>query len=95
MFVKLSTQHFQIDGLAGTDQSHGPLDHQTLLRWIFSVGLHKRFVLPVVPDINNLRERIASAIATVTPQMLEKVWGEYEYRLDILRATKGAHVEVY
>jgi hypothetical protein len=49
----------------------------------------------VVPDINNLRERIASAIATVTPQMLENVWRKYEYHLDILRATEGAHVEVF
>jgi hypothetical protein len=49
----------------------------------------------VVPDISNLRERIASAIAVVTPQILENVWREHKYRLDILRATKGAHAEVY
>jgi hypothetical protein len=49
----------------------------------------------VVPDNNNLRESIASAIATVTAEMVENVWRDYEYRLDILRDTKSAHVEVY
>jgi len=27
--------------------------------------------------------------------MLENKWREIDYRLDVLRATKGAHVEVY
>jgi len=27
--------------------------------------------------------------------MLENTWAEIDYRLDVLRATKGAHVEVY
>jgi hypothetical protein len=27
--------------------------------------------------------------------MLENTWREIDYRLDVLRATKGAHVEVY
>jgi hypothetical protein len=33
-------------------------------------------------------------IETVTPQMLENTCREIEYRLDILRAMKGVHVEV-
>jgi hypothetical protein len=37
---------------------------------------------------------VVAAIETVTPQMLENTWRENECRLDILRATKGAHVEV-
>jgi hypothetical protein len=27
--------------------------------------------------------------------MLHRIWHELEYRLDVLRATKGAHIEVY
>jgi hypothetical protein len=38
--------------------------------------------------------RIVVAIETITPQMLENTWREIEYLLDILRATKGAHIEV-
>ena len=48
-----------------------------------------------VPDITNLKARIADGIATVTEDMLENTWRETDYRLDVLRATKGAHVEVY
>ena len=48
-----------------------------------------------VPDITNLKARITDGIATVTEHMLENTWRETDYRLDVLRATKGAHVEVY
>ena len=48
-----------------------------------------------VPDITNLKSRITDAFATITEDMFEKTWREIDYRLDVLRATKGAHVEVY
>ena len=48
-----------------------------------------------VPGITNLKTRITDAFATVTEDMLENTWREIDYRLDVLRATKGAHVEVY
>jgi len=47
-----------------------------------------------VPDITNLKARITDAFDTVTEDMLENTWREIDYRLDVLRATKGAHVEV-
>jgi len=47
------------------------------------------------PDITNLKARITDAFATVTEDMLENTWREIDYRLDVLRAAKGAHVEVY
>jgi hypothetical protein len=37
---------------------------------------------------------VVALIEAVTPQMLANIWRETEYRLDILRATKGACVEV-
>ena len=48
-----------------------------------------------VPDITNLKASITDAFATITEDMLENTWRETDYRLDVLRATKGAHVEVY
>jgi len=54
----------------------------------------KVFLTPV-PDITNLKARIADAFATITKDMLENTWREIDYQLDVLRATKGAHVEVY
>jgi hypothetical protein len=34
-------------------------------------------------------------MATVAPNMLQATWNEVEYRLDICRVTKGAHIEIY
>ena len=50
----------------------------------------KVFSTPV-PDITNLKARITDAFATITEDMLENTWREIDYRLDVLRATKGAH----
>ena len=47
------------------------------------------------PDITKLKGRITEAFATITEDMLENTWREIDYRLDVLRATKVAHVEVY
>jgi len=54
----------------------------------------KVFSTPV-PDITNLKARITDAFATITEDLLENTWREIDYRLDVLRATKGAHAEVY
>ena len=53
----------------------------------------KVFSTPV-PDITNLKARKTDAFATVTEDMLENTWTEIDYRLDVLRVTKGAHIEV-
>jgi len=55
---------------------------------------HKVFSTPV-SDITNLKARITDSFATITEDMLENTWRGIDYRLDVLRATKGAHVEVY
>jgi len=54
----------------------------------------KLFSTPV-PDIRNLKARITDAFATITEDMLGNTWREIDCRLDVLRATKGAHIEVY
>jgi hypothetical protein len=43
----------------------------------------------------DLRQRIIEAVELVTPHMLINTWQQLEYRLDISRATAGAHIEVY
>ena len=54
----------------------------------------KVFSTPV-PDITNLKARITDAFAKITEDMLKNMWREIDYRLDVLHATKGAHIEVY
>ena len=46
-------------------------------------------------DLADLRQGIIEAVELITPHMLINTWQELEYRLDICRATKGAHIEVY
>jgi len=43
----------------------------------------------------DLRQRIVEAVELITPHMLINAWQELEFRLDICRATAGAHTEVY
>jgi hypothetical protein len=40
----------------------------------------------------DLRARITAAIAAID-HMLQRVWQELDYRLDVCRVTKGAHIE--
>lgn len=48
-----------------------------------------------IRDLNHLRNRINEAMTTVNKDMLTNVWAELDYRLDICRATNGAHIEIY
>jgi hypothetical protein len=44
-------------------------------------------------DIDDLKRRITEAVAAVTCDMLRRVWEELDYRCDICRVTRGAHIE--
>jgi hypothetical protein len=48
-----------------------------------------------INDLQHLKARTRDAVATVTPNMLQATWNEVQYRLDICRATKEAHTEIY
>jgi hypothetical protein len=83
-------------GLGMMDQFCGLCAHPILRHLISSCGdtLRTLFTKTPVTSLDELKLRIVAAIETVTPHMLENTCREIEYRLDILRATKGAHVEV-
>jgi hypothetical protein len=44
-------------------------------------------------DLPQLRQRIVEAVAAIDSQMLQRVWQELDYRIDICRFTKGGHIE--
>jgi len=46
-------------------------------------------------DITNFKARIIDDFAIITEDMLKNTRREIDYGLYVLRATKGAHVEVY
>jgi hypothetical protein len=36
---------------------------------------------------------VVEAVAAIDRQMLQRVWQELDYRIDICRVTKGGHIE--
>ena len=97
MFVGFWMQHFQTGGLGEMVRHPGHHDRRISPPFdFFSWGFVKDKVFwTPVPDITNLKARITDAFATITEDVLENTWREIDYRLDVFRATKGAHVEVY
>jgi hypothetical protein len=49
-------------------------------------------VPPMPCDLPQLRQRIVEAVAAIDHQMLQRVWQELDYRIDICRVTKGGHI---
>jgi len=50
--------------------------------------------VPSLPtSIPELKVRIRTAIETITADTLQKVCNELDYRVDVGRITKGAHIE--
>jgi len=51
------------------------------------------YVPPLPASIAELKARIRTAIETITADMLQTVWNELDYRVDVCRMTKSAHIE--
>ena len=51
------------------------------------------YVPPLPASTTELKIRIRTAIETITADMLQTVWNELDYRVDVCRITKGAHIE--
>jgi len=51
------------------------------------------YVRPLPASIPELKVRIRTTIETITTDMLQTVWNELEYRVDVCRITNGAHME--
>ena len=90
-------KHFQVGGLDAMVPFHGR--HVPLILHqldFFLCGYVKDIVYRTkVSDINDLQHRMYETIDTVILDILTRTWQEIEYRLDIIRATDGAHVEMY
>ena len=53
----------------------------------------KVHVPPLPGSTPELKVRIRTAIETITADMLHTVSNELDYRVDVCRITKGAHIE--
>ena len=92
VFVGFWMQHFQTGGLG--EMVRHPGHHDRRISPPLASFYGGMFSTPV-PDITNLKARITDAFATITEDMMENTRTGIYYRLDVLRATKGAHVEVH
>jgi hypothetical protein len=44
-------------------------------------------------DLADLKARIIAAVKNIDAPLLTRVWQEFEYRIDVCRVTRGAHIE--
>jgi hypothetical protein len=57
------------------------------------MGWDQVYVSPLPASIPDLKIRIRNATETTTADMLQTVWNELDYHVDVCRITKGAHIE--
>ena len=51
------------------------------------------FVPPLPVSLNELKQRITTAVASVDEDMLRSVSIELDYHIDVCRVTNGSHIE--
>lgn len=81
-------------------------DNLNLLRWpprspdltpcdFFLWGYVKDrvFVPPLPLTLLELRNRITAAVQSVNEATLQKVWSEFDFRIDVCKASRGSHIE--
>jgi len=51
------------------------------------------FVPPLPVSLNELKQRITTAVASFDEDKLRSVWIELDYRIDVCRVTNGSHIE--
>jgi len=51
------------------------------------------YVPPLPASMPELKVRIRTAIQTITAGMLQAVWNELDYRVDVCRITNDAYIE--
>ena len=82
--------------LKTTLAAFGQPDPRISLCVTFSCGgcvRDKVFVPPLPANIDEIKDRITAAINTPDRGMLKRIWKEFSYRLDLVRAFGGGYIE--
>ena len=53
----------------------------------------KVYVPPLPANIDDIKDRTTAAINTIDGDMPRRVWEEFSYRLDVVRAAGGGHIK--
>ncbi|GBM62967.1 hypothetical protein AVEN_131141-1 [Araneus ventricosus] len=94
MFIDGVAQRIKTDLLkmaSPEKKAHCVLDYEMF----FSCYVKDVVYQSEVHNVVELKQRIPAAIETVDQDILQRSWMEFEYRLGIIRATKGSYVELY
>ena len=51
------------------------------------------YVPPLPATVDELQERITAVFKSVTPDMLQRIWSELDYCIDVCRVTRWGHIE--
>jgi hypothetical protein len=65
----------------------------TLCVFLWGYVQDRVFVPPLPRDLADLKARIIAAVKNINAPMLTRVWQELEYRIDVCRDIRGAHIE--
>ena len=70
------------------------LEYHTVSLWLLcNVHFAQSTQRTRLQDLADLKPRIIAAVMNIDPPMLTRVWQELEYRIDVYRVTRGAHIE--
>ena len=65
----------------------------TLCDFFLQRYVKDRVFVPALPsDLADLKARIIAAVKKIDAPILTRVWQELEYRIDVCRVTRGAHI---
>ena len=56
-------------------------------------GKNHHLTIPFGGGMHSFKRQGVCVKETITPDMLQTVWNELDYRVDVCRITKGAHIE--
>ncbi|GBN23124.1 hypothetical protein AVEN_11662-1 [Araneus ventricosus] len=68
--------------------------HITTLDFILRGYVENIVYQSPIREIDELNSRITAAIQTIDSAMLHRTWLEISYRLDVLRVSNGAQIEI-
>ena len=61
--------------------------------FLYKYVKNRVYVPPLPATVDELQERITAAGNSVTPDMLQRVWSELDYFIDVSRVTKAGHID--
>jgi hypothetical protein len=73
--------------------SRGPLALRLVIFFFGDYVKDRVFVPPLPRDLADLKARIIAAVKNIDAPMLTRVWQELEYRIDVGRVIRDAHLE--